>query len=49
MCGAIVCICGGILMKHEFSAGKRGSFMSDIEEKTEEKKGEEKKNMKLPI
>jgi len=37
-------------MKHEFSIGKRGSFMSDIDEKSEkEKKDDEKKNMRLPI
>lgn len=37
-------------MKHEFSSGKRGSFMNDVEESEEKNEaGQEKKNMRLPI
>lgn len=50
MSWALATIIWWALMKHEFSSGKRGSFMSDIDEKEEISSQEkEKKNMRLPI
>lgn len=37
------------MMKHEFSSGKRGSFMSDLDDSPSSEKKQDKANMKLPF
>ena len=49
MSGALTIIIGWFMMKHEFSSGKRGSFMSDLDDSPSSEKKQDKANMKLPF